>query len=91
MNPLVEQIRPETIQKLVALAAANGFRSIDDFVEQGLPEPVGAGVQERPLYETATPEELAQAFVEWAESHGKNGPALTHEDVSRESIYEDRW
>jgi hypothetical protein len=45
---------------------------------------------EKPLYETATPEELAQAFLAWANSHNHNSPGLTLEDVSRESIYEDR-
>lgn len=46
---------------------------------------------ERPFYETATPQERAQAFVEWAESHrGKHHPSLSDEDISRESIYGER-
>jgi hypothetical protein len=45
---------------------------------------------EKPLHETATPEELAQAFLAWANSHDRHSPGLTLEDVSRETIYEDR-
>ncbi|GFE72149.1 hypothetical protein [Chroococcus sp. FPU101] len=46
---------------------------------------------ERPFYETATPEEWAKAFMEWAESHrGMNMPHLSDEDISRESIYGER-
>ncbi|MGV3723506.1 MAG: hypothetical protein ACO1SX_21635 [Actinomycetota bacterium] len=43
-----------------------------------------------PFYATATPEERAQAFVEWAESHTpRNAPPLSDEAISRESIYFD--
>jgi len=46
----------------------------------------------KPFWETATPEERAQAFIEWASSH-KSGqrppaPALSLEAMSRESIYD---
>ncbi|WP_034936301.1 hypothetical protein [Gloeocapsa sp. PCC 73106] len=45
----------------------------------------------RPFYETATTEERAKAFLEWAESHrGMNMPHLSDEDISRESIYGER-
>jgi len=44
--------------------------------------------RERPLYETATPEELAQAFWEWASSHDRNSPLLSDYAVSRESMYD---
>lgn len=45
---------------------------------------------ERPFYETATPQERAKAFREWAESHPRNSPALSDEAISRESIYGER-
>jgi len=90
MNSILEQIKPETIRKLAALAAANGFGSIDDFVAQGLPVSAGENGPEQPFYETATPEEWIKAFREWAESHDPNIPPLSLADVSRESIYEDR-
>ncbi|AFZ28313.1 hypothetical protein Cylst_6534 (plasmid) [Cylindrospermum stagnale PCC 7417] len=44
---------------------------------------------ERPLYETATPFELSQAFREWADSHDRNTPLLSDYAVSRESMYSD--
>ncbi|OUL34258.1 hypothetical protein [Nostoc sp. 106C] len=44
--------------------------------------------RERPLYETATPEELAQAFSEWASSHNRNSALLSDYAVSRESMYD---
>lgn len=47
-------------------------------------------MEDKPLYETATPSELAKAFVEWAESHDRSIPPLPLEAISRESIYEDR-
>lgn len=87
MNPILEQIKPETIQKLAALAIAHGFRSIDDFVERSLPAPGGENDMAKPFYERATPEEWVKAFREWAASH----PALpVIADDSRESIYEGR-
>jgi len=48
--------------------------------------------KERPFYETATPEERACAFREWADSHDLNTPLLSDYAVSRESMYDDeRW
>lgn len=44
---------------------------------------------EPPLYETATPFELSQAFQEWADSHDRNTPLLSDYAVSRESMYSD--
>jgi hypothetical protein len=48
--------------------------------------------KERPFYETATPEERAKAFREWAESHrtDEDSPILSDEAISRESIYGER-
>ena len=41
-----------------------------------------------PFYATATPEERAQAVLEWGRSHApRNAPALSDEAISRESIY----
>ena len=47
-------------------------------------------IQTRPFYETATPEERAKAYREWAESHPHNNPILSNEAISRESIYGER-
>ena len=67
-------------------------------VKQDLEEPspengdiASATLRERPFYETSTPQQRAQAFLEWAESHrGKNHPSLSDEAISRESIYGER-
>lgn len=59
---------------------------LDALLEQLVPSQ-----QERPLYETATPEEWIVAFREWVESHrGLNFPSLSDEAISRESIYGER-
>ena len=92
MSAITEQITPASLHKLAVLAERLGYRSIDEYVEFSLTESVSDVEQaEKPLYETNSPQELAQAFLAWSNSHPLNGPALTREDVSRESIYEDRW
>ncbi|CCQ49361.1 hypothetical protein [Crocosphaera watsonii] len=45
---------------------------------------------ERPFYETATTSEWITAFLSWAESHHHDGPILSDEAISRESIYGER-
>jgi len=92
MNSTTELMKSETVARLAAAAAANGFGSIDEFVEQRFPDLTAEEqTMEKPLYETLSPQELAEAFVQWVRSHDHTAPALTLEDVSRESIYEDRW
>jgi hypothetical protein len=93
MSTTATSIKPETVERLAVIAAAKGFDSIDEFVEQSFPDlsPEIGQTEERPLYETATPEEWAKAFSDWANSHDATIPPLTLEDISRESIYEDRW
>jgi hypothetical protein len=44
---------------------------------------------EYPLYNTATANELSQAFRDWADSHNRNTPLLSDYAVSRENIYSD--
>ena len=89
MNAILEQVKPETAALLAQLAQARRL-SIDEFLSSLLPANERLPGEERPLYETATPEELAQALLTWAHSHDRNSPELTLADVSRESIYEDR-
>ena len=58
---------------------------LDTMLEQ-LVEP-----EERPFYETATPQEWIRAFSEWVESHRDlNLSLLSDEAISRESIYGER-
>ena len=41
-----------------------------------------------PFYTKATPQERAQAWVEWCRSHApRSAPPLSDEAISRESIY----
>lgn len=87
MNRIIDQISPETIALIESQAKLAGL-SIDKYLKSLMPNGYGKeNAEERPLYETATPQELAEAIREWAESHEHNSPGLTLEDVSRESIY----
>ena len=93
------EVEPTTallIQTLQERARAQGV-TVDallrPLVEDGEPVTNGAPAaptEERPFYETATPEEWVKAFRAWADSLDYDTPGLTLEDVSRESIYEDR-
>lgn len=90
MNPttVTIQIAPQTAALLEARAAAQGV-SLDDLL-RAVFEGSASAQEERPFYETATTEEWLKEFNEWVASHDPNGPGLTLDDVSRESIYEDR-
>jgi hypothetical protein len=44
-------------------------------------------VESQPFWESATPEERAEAFREWAASH-VSGPGLPDEALRRENIYD---
>lgn len=83
MNQIVEQINPETIALIESQARLAGL-SIDDYLRSLIPHKNSSN---RPLYETCPPEELSKAFVDWAESHDSNAPALALEDIDRETIY----
>jgi len=78
------EIKPETAEMLAAQAKELGMSS-DEYLRSLLGRTNRQ--TEEPLYETATPDELAAAFREWAASHA----VLTVvADDSRESIYEGR-
>ena len=70
---------------LAAEAKARGL-SVDDYL-RSLLSPTNGLTEEKPLYETITPEELARAYVEWAASHDPNTPVVL--DDSRDVIYGD--
>lgn len=85
------EVDPNTalaLERLKEKAFAQGV-TVDSLISP-LVENGGKLKEERPLYETASPQELAQAYLDWVNSHDWNAPGLTLEDVSRESIYEDR-
>ena len=84
----VDQDAAQLLQALQEKADAQGVTLgalLRPLVENGV-----APKEERPLYETASPQELAQAYLDWANSHDPNIPPLSLEDMSRERIYEDR-
>jgi hypothetical protein len=96
---LNEQIAPEIVQAIVVQATAHGV-SVNDYLRQILGlngqmqelalAPDNDTQNERPFYETATPQELAAKITQWMDSHDPNTPALPLEAVSKESIYPDR-
>lgn len=83
----------QMIQQLQERAAAQG-KTIEallkPLVEDEPAQPPHTPTEPRPFNETATPQERMKAFLEWANSLDYDAPGLTIEDVSRETIYEDR-
>ena len=86
----------QMIQQLQERAAARGetietlLRPLVEAEQAKPPDLPARPTATRPFYESATPEEWSKAFLEWANSLDYDSPGLTLEDVSRESIYEDR-
>jgi hypothetical protein len=90
-------MEPETVQikipsiiaaKLQARAEAQGI-TLDELLREVAEGTNGEHkLNSRPFYETASPEEWVKKFNEWAASHDPNTPALTIDDVSRDSIYD---
>lgn len=79
------EIKPETAELLAAQARAHNL-SVDDYLKSLLPQTNG-DIEEKPLYQSANPEEWVDAFREWAASH----PVLQETaDDSRERMYEGR-
>jgi len=85
MHPILEQIKTETAEMISAEARARGL-SVDDYLRSLLP-PGARETEEKPLYARVSPQELAEAYAEWAGSHNPNTPVVL--DDSRQSIYED--
>lgn len=86
----------QMIQALQERAAAQGetietlLRPLVEDEQAKMPDTPAPPTEPRPFYETATPEEWVKAFRAWADSLDYDAPGLTIEDVSRETIYEDR-
>jgi hypothetical protein len=84
MNTPLE-IEPETAEILASQARALGL-SIDEYLKSLLAR-TKERAEEKPFYESATPEELARAYVAWAASHRPNSHIVL--DDRREVIYGD--
>ena len=82
MNQTIEQIKPETIALIESQAKLAGL-SIDDYLQRLIP----TNGHDVPTYETATPAERVRRLKKWVESHHSSVPALSLEDISRETIY----
>ena len=94
MNVQLVESLAEIVHSLTKEEKSLLAQKVKQDLEEPLPENgdiASATLRERPFYETATPQQRAQAFLEWAESHrGKNHPSLSDEAISRESIYGER-
>ena len=82
----VDQSTAAILQVLKAKAETQGV-SLAHLLQPLIEELNGA--QERTFVER-TPEERAQAFIQWAESHHNTAPPLSDEAISRDSIYSER-
>jgi hypothetical protein len=84
------QVSPETAALLSARARVQGLSEEEYLRSLLLNGNAKEPTRERHFQETATPEEWIAALDEWVKSHDPNTPGLSIEDVSRETIYEDR-
>ncbi len=85
-------IAQQELHHLLDLPLAERLQIAQRLIESALEETSDKAVASPlapPFYETATPEEWAREFTQWAESHGPHSPGLTSEDVSRERMYEE--
>ena len=91
MNVKLVESLAEIVHSLTAEEKSLLAQKVKQDLEETSPENgdiASATLRERIFYETASPQERAQAFLDWAESHrGKNHPSLSDEAISRESIY----
>jgi hypothetical protein len=83
MSTLLE-IEPETAEILASQARALGL-SIDEYLR--MIARTNERAEEKPFYQSATPQELAQAYVEWVASHRPSSHVVL--DDRREVIYGD--
>lgn len=82
------------VQQLVEQAAADDAQvpHRSDEQMQGQPEvsaPPNHRSHAQAIREARTPQEKADAFMRWLDSHDRNIPALPPEAVSREGLYAD--
>jgi hypothetical protein len=84
----VDRDTAEILQALQEKAEAQGVTL--GALLRPLIEKLSSPGEEKPFYETATPEERAKAYLDWANSHDPTIPPLSLADMSHESIHEDR-
>jgi hypothetical protein len=81
MNAILENIKPETAERLAAQARALGV-SVDEYLRSILPNEIGQAENG-----TLSSKERAKLWREWVENHSVSGVIA---DDSRESIYSER-
>ncbi|MCC5634888.1 hypothetical protein LC593_03295 [Nostoc sp. CHAB 5844] len=92
-SPAVHEIKEAHVQEIQQITQT--LAQITNLSEEAVKPHLDAMLeelvksQERPFYETATPEEWVKAFREWADSHRRDTPLLSDYAVSRAGIYED--
>ena len=91
MSKTIEKVSHETLVMIESQAKLNGL-SVDDYLKSLMPNGNGDGNmnengEDRPLHETATPQELADAITKWAESHTSDAPPIPLESLRRENLY----
>ncbi|MGI0495577.1 hypothetical protein ACN4EG_27690 [Alkalinema pantanalense CENA528] len=88
---LVEVLSFVEYQRYKFLQTADTQAAQSSKTDQENSEAIATTQTEAPLYERLSPNDLAQAFLEWAESHRDlHLPHLSDEAISRESIYGER-
>ena len=83
MNQTIEQIKPETIARIESQAKLAGL-SIDDYLQSLIPKTNGHKSSPK---KRLTSEERAKRFLDWANSHDPNIPAIPLESLRRENLY----
>jgi predicted nucleic acid-binding protein len=77
-------LSPEVESGLMARARARGV-SLDNYLEELVAREAGLAASL-----PTSGEEKARAFVQWASGH-RDTPPLSDEDISRATMYPDRW
>jgi hypothetical protein len=77
-------LSPEVESSLMARARTRGV-SLDDYLEELVAREAGLAASP-----STSGEEKARAFVQWAKGH-RDTPPLSDEDISRATMYPDRW
>jgi hypothetical protein len=86
---LMIEIGPEQEAFLLQEAARQGVDA-SEYVRRLIERAAASTNQEARIVATSTPPERARAFRQWAESHRTDGPLLSDQAISRESIYGER-
>jgi hypothetical protein len=85
---LILELTPELEQQLRQEAAQRG-QALEEYALTRLQKPQPS-TEDRPFYETATPEEWEREFRAWAASHDYiTAPVIPMEALRRENLYED--